>query len=172
MLNRLSIPVGWQTRVLAILALIGVVFAFGYIKGKQSGAADMEKFKGSVMVVGVKQQTKIDIAAQNADKISSDRGDKYEKSRSHLAAIYGPGRVRQPSGSGSNKAEAVPEATGQFNGGSADNGLGSGIRAPEAVESRECKALKADAAQTTLQLLNLRAWVEEQTLNWDSTVVE
>lgn len=153
----------WYYRALAVAALVAAVWGHGWVKGAAHVEAEFDSFKGQVMAVGSVQKAKHEAVAKQGAAITASVGGEYAKSVEGVSDLYGHGRVR--SSARSSTTTTVPEAPGRTDERPADPGLGAVIIASG---ENECKALRADAALTTIQLLYLRDWVDQQAAAWAS----
>ena len=150
--------VPWYYRVLAVALLSLTLIAFGWVKGANHVQKEFDAFEARVNAAGEAQSALNKQITKKGEEITASTGGEYAKGDADVVRTYGPGRVRNAN-PGSGKVARVPQAASGTNGRPADAGFGAGIRPPS---KDECPDLKADIARTTVMLIYLQDWVEQQ----------
>jgi hypothetical protein len=140
--------VPWWARLVAVLAVAATLFGYGYVKGLKSGEERLADYEAKSAQLAAQQQvaTAKTVAAQK--EVTNNVSQDYA---ARLAALRAGFIGLRNAGAASSAVPAVPATASRVDGNAADG-----------VSLERFEQLEADAAETTLELVELQAWVQRQ----------
>jgi len=157
MINLLSMALPWWAKWAALAALLAATNGWTWYQTHQAGAARLDAYRAEVALAGKLQQARVATQVAQQQRITEGVVDGWDKTVKDLRAQFeaqharprggvGPGldgRLREQPGAGGSGLRPLPAPAGAADGAPADDRL-------------------ADCAETTLMLVRLQEWVQQQ----------
>ena len=157
MINLLSMALPWWAKWAALAALLAATNGWTWYQTHQAGAARLNAYRAEVALAGKLQQARVATQVAQQQRITEGVVDGWDKTVKDLRAQFeaqharprggvGPGldgRLREQPGAGGSGLRPLPAPAGAADGAPADDRL-------------------ADCAETTLMLVRLQEWVQQQ----------
>jgi hypothetical protein len=140
------VPLPYRLAFYAVCAA-GLIF-FGFVKGLRHGEAGLEAYRASVALTAAAQEQSSARVMVHQKEVSDNVAKDYEARLAALRASFGGVRTTHAS---PGVVPAVSQAAVCAAGGPAD-----------LVSTEQYRQLEADAAQVTLQYVELREWITQQ----------
>jgi hypothetical protein len=140
--------VPWWARLVAVIAIFTSVFGYGYVKGLKSGEERLADYEAKQATLAAQVQVANAKVVSNQKEVTTNVSKDYE---TRLAALRARFASVQHAGSPGSPVPAVSVAASCVDGSAADG-----------VSLERFQQLEADAAQTTLELVELQAWIQRQ----------
>lgn len=157
MINLLAMALPWWAKWAALAALLAATNGWTWYQTHQAGAARLDAYRAEVAQAGKLQQARVATQVAQQQRITEGVVDGWDKTVKDLRVQFeaqharprggvGPGldgRLREQPGAGGSGLRPLPAPAGAADGAPADDRL-------------------ADCAETTLMLVRLQEWVQQQ----------
>ena len=157
MINLLAMALPWWAKWAALAALLAATNGWTWYQTHHAGAARLDAYRAEVALAGKLQQARVATQVAQQQRITEGVVDGWDKTVKDLRAQFeaqharprggvGPGldgRLREQPGAGGSGLRPLPAPAGAADGAPADDRL-------------------ADCAETTLMLVRLQEWVQQQ----------
>ena len=158
MLSRLTALVPMPYRLAGIALLSAALFAFGWLKGAGHVQGEFDRYLADEKAAVAAQEARTKAISATQKTITTASEAHHAATTTALRDLYGPGRL-QPPAAGGGLLSRFPAASLRVDAPAADTGPGSD---GPASRPDDYPRLRSDAALTTVQLLELQAWILDQ----------